>query len=73
MQLFLHRSFSLATLDRQSLLEIESAISSLRDAPAMAHYSAAEALFFMKEYAKAKPILEKIIKENSDNPLVMSI
>ncbi|EPB73845.1 tetratricopeptide repeat protein [Ancylostoma ceylanicum] len=57
------------TPDRQSLLEIESAISSIRDAPAIAQYSAAEALFFMKEYAKAKPFLEKIVKENPDNAL----
>ncbi|KIH45881.1 hypothetical protein ANCDUO_24071, partial [Ancylostoma duodenale] len=55
--------------DRQSLLEIETAISSLRDAPAITQYSAAEALFFMKEYAKAKPFLEKIVKETPDNAL----
>ncbi|RCN51245.1 tetratricopeptide repeat protein [Ancylostoma caninum] len=63
------KGIALNLSDRQSLLEIETAIASLRDAPAIAQYSAAEALFFMKEYAKAKPFLEKIVKENPDNAL----
>ncbi|VDL64052.1 unnamed protein product [Nippostrongylus brasiliensis] len=48
--------------DRQSLLEIESEMSALRDALPSAQLSAAEALFFQKDYSKAKMILDKIMR-----------
>uniref|UniRef100_A0A183F3E3 TPR_REGION domain-containing protein n=1 Tax=Heligmosomoides polygyrus TaxID=6339 RepID=A0A183F3E3_HELPZ len=56
--------------DRQSLLEIETAMSSLRDAPVMGLFSAAEALFFQKDYTKAKPILEKLVKVVPQDPMI---
>ncbi|PIO68226.1 tetratricopeptide repeat protein [Teladorsagia circumcincta] len=59
--------------DRQSLMEIESALIALHDEPPMAQYSAAEALFFQKDYAKAKPILDKIAKSNPDNSLIVCL
>ncbi|WKY02043.1 hypothetical protein Q1695_015787 [Nippostrongylus brasiliensis] len=59
--------------DRQSLLEIESEMSALRDALPSAQLSAAEALFFQKDYSKAKMILDKIVKTDSDNPLIVCL
>ncbi|ETN71450.1 hypothetical protein NECAME_14211 [Necator americanus] len=56
--------------DRQSLQELESAISALGDVTVMGHYSAAEVLFFMKEYNQAKPILDRIVKTNPENVLI---
>ncbi|VDK51871.1 unnamed protein product, partial [Cylicostephanus goldi] len=55
--------------DRQSLLEIESEISSLIDAPALGQYVAAEALFFVKDYAKAKLLIDKITKADPENAM----
>ncbi|CAJ0597974.1 unnamed protein product [Cylicocyclus nassatus] len=55
--------------DRQSLLEIESEISSLNDAPDLGQYVAAEALFFIKDYAKAKLLVDKITKSDPENAM----
>ncbi|PIO71429.1 hypothetical protein TELCIR_06675 [Teladorsagia circumcincta] len=54
-------------------MEIESALIALHDEPPMAQYSAAEALFFQKDYAKAKPILDKIAKSNPENSLIVCL
>nr|CDJ85754.1 Tetratricopeptide TPR-4 and Tetratricopeptide TPR-1 domain containing protein [Haemonchus contortus] len=59
--------------DRQSLMEIESALMEINDAPPMEQFSAAEALFFQKDYAKAKPILDRIARSNPDNALIVCL
>uniref|UniRef100_A0A1I7XT36 Histone-lysine N-methyltransferase SETMAR n=1 Tax=Heterorhabditis bacteriophora TaxID=37862 RepID=A0A1I7XT36_HETBA len=62
----------LLLIDKQSLREIESSLSTLlRDASDNNVFSAAEVLFFLGEPAKAKPFMEKIVKNSPDTPLHM--